>query len=176
MSAFIVNRQHIDAMVAVAMFGPSDAAPSPGSAWRLTRWLDTRPPQSSGMAWYIEHQQEASADGAGRLGDLLTLENVRSVEYRYSGADSLPGTYEGTTPDWINPYDTPAAELRRLPRPSAVECLKLLACYEYQSCEHPGWRDSEAAQFCDALRRQVVAYLPGFDAAPWEWTFPMASA
>lgn len=41
---------------------------------------------------------------------------------------------------------------------------------EYQSCEHPGWRESEAARFCDALRSHLIARLPGMDEAPWEWT------
>jgi hypothetical protein len=46
--------------------------------------------------------------------------------------------------------------------------LKAISCYEYQSCEHPGWRKSEAHAFCEALRDMAIGCLPGYDDAPWE--------
>jgi len=51
-----------------------------------------------------------------------------------------------------------------------VYALKAVCCYRYQSCEHPGWKGSEASRFCDALERVAVELLPGFSEAPWEWT------
>jgi len=50
---------------------------------------------------------------------------------------------------------------------SAVELIKALHCYEYQSCEHPGWRTSQAHSFCRALERRLIGELPGYDDAPW---------
>jgi hypothetical protein len=44
---------------------------------------------------------------------------------------------------------------------------KAIACYEYQACECADWEQSEAVQFCDALRRKMIARLPGYEAAPW---------
>jgi hypothetical protein len=73
-----------------------------------------------------------------------------SVDYRYGSHEQIP-FYRHTF---------------RLPRP-AVAVLKLIDCYEYQSCERPDWHESEAYAYCDALRRRLIAQLPGYDAAPW---------
>jgi len=50
---------------------------------------------------------------------------------------------------------------------TGVQALKLIACYEYQSCEHDGWETSQAKTFCDSLRNSVIAHLPGYDDAEW---------
>jgi hypothetical protein len=48
--------------------------------------------------------------------------------------------------------------------------LAAIAGYEYQACEHDGWRRSETARFCQALRLAMVRRLPGYDQAPWTWS------
>ena len=53
---------------------------------------------------------------------------------------------------------------------SPVVILSAIACYEYQSCEHPGWATSEAHDFCHALRIKMIRMLPGYADAPWEVT------
>jgi hypothetical protein len=53
---------------------------------------------------------------------------------------------------------------------SAIECCKALDCYEYQSCEHPGWSASGARAFCERLRSSLVGAMAGYGDAPWEWT------
>jgi hypothetical protein len=55
-----------------------------------------------------------------------------------------------------------------VPSPAAV--FKALDCYEYQSCEHAEWEDSEAKSFCDALRKRAGTKVPGYEEAPWEVT------
>jgi hypothetical protein len=65
--------------------------------------------------------------------------------------------------------------------------LKAVACFDYQSCEHPGWPDSKAHDLMEALHTAVLARhpdlgervngpfgetyryttLPAWDAAPW---------
>ena len=79
------------------------------------------------------------------LGRMLLRENIASVAYRYPDDtfDELPGSF------------------------SVVEVLKAIDCYEYQSCEHPQWKHSEAHAFCAALRRRLIGTLPGYDEAPW---------
>ena len=83
---------------------------------------------------------------------MLVEQNYRSVNHRYSEAGKPP------------PYffeRPPGVTLEPL------TVLKALDCYEYQSCEDPGWADSEAAHFCEALRRATIRMLPGYDKAPW---------
>ncbi len=172
MSAFIVSRHHIDALVAVALFGPTGVPISPHTAWHPVSWFDTEPPPGAGMTWCQEHRHTAELQDAHRIGEMLVLENVRSVNHRYPDTGTLPGPNDELA-EWATAYDTPLTALRRGRRPTAVEALKLVDCYEYQSCEHDGWRTSQARRFCDALRSRVVGFLPGYDEAPWEWTQPL---
>ncbi len=46
-----------------------------------------------------------------------------------------------------------------------VTLLKAVSCYEYQSCEHTDWNDSEAKKFCVNLREMLIGELPGYDTA-----------
>lgn len=98
-------------------------------------------------------------------GQMLWNENIKSVSARFpnEGVDTLPG---------------PIGEDYRF---MAIDCdrygfedfLKLgqvaksLDCYEYQSCEHDGWKDSQAHAFCEALRNLLLTRLPGFEEAEW---------
>lgn len=90
----------------------------------------------------------------GEVGAMLWAENVASVNHRYREEDWEP-VYE------FRPLlcsFTPA------------EVFKAIDCYEYQSCEHEGWETSEAASFCDALRRKYTYRVDGYSAAPWDWS------
>lgn len=144
MSAFVVSKAHIDAIISVARLGPAEADRSGVHWWPLAyadgttrRFVDVEP------------------DAAGAI---LLLENERSVAHRYS----RPFEPEGSGAACY----TFACPTRR---PTAVEALKLIACLDYQSCEHPGWRDSEAFAFCAALKDALISVLPGYGTAPWEW-------
>lgn len=105
-----------------------------------------------------------SYDNATEVGQRLLAENIASVSYRYSDWDpnDLPG-----------PIPTPKpADFRHTLRLDIrpVQLLKAIACYEYQTCEHPGWQTSAAKAFCDDLRHAAIYHLPGYDAADWEIT------
>ena len=92
-------------------------------------------------------------------------ENVRSVNHRY-GED-----------DQAEEYPAPAAEVVL----DAVAVVKAVDCYVYQSCEHPDWAATRAANYCARLRDAAMTGLPlaapqpgerrrypvGYDAAPW---------
>lgn len=133
MSAWVVSRAHIDALVlAGVQFGVLDR-PTPGSLTDL---------------------------GAG-----LWAENVRSVKHLYD-EDDQP-----------EPYTVAIAEVVLDP----VAVVKLVDCYVYQSCEHPGWAGSAAAGYCRRLRATVMGVLqhgdedqpgPGGQADPEEQAYP----
>jgi hypothetical protein len=118
-SAWIVSKDHIDAIVTADLGDPYREARDPAS-----------------------------------IGRMLWAENVRSVSYRYEGR------YDVDNPD------VAAYEFERWGLPPVV-VLKALDCYEYQSCETPGWKRSPSFEFCDRLRRSLISRLPGYDAAPW---------
>lgn len=138
MSAFIVNKEHIDALVRLAVV--HDVSWYDGGAMRYTRH---------------------DPDGVGLM---LLTENVNSVRYRYEDTplDHLPGPL---TAYWTKPYSySPMGKV-----PTAVQGLKLVACLDYQSCEHPGWEASNAHKFCESLKDALINVLPGYEEAPWEW-------
>ena len=82
---------------------------------------------------------------------MLVDENAASVNYRYDEDDAYIYAYQ-------QPQHTTWTD---------VEILKALDCYQYQSCEHPAWRDSQAHAFCRALEGRLIQALPGYDDAPW---------
>jgi hypothetical protein len=117
--------------------------------------------------WTRPDGQAARLDytNADEVGQMLLDENVASVQHRYPTVDltTLPGKVDC---EWLVPYKHVLAG--RLP--TLVEALKLLDCYEYQSCEHLGWDTSQANLFCRGLRSVLIHALPGYDEAPWGWT------
>lgn len=85
---------------------------------------------------------------ANAIGEMLWRENNRSVNYRYRER-----TY------------ALAYEYEACPLPARIIDIvpilgELLACYEYQSCEHPGWERSEARAFVQDMRAAALAALP----------------
>ncbi len=150
MSAWITSKAHIDALVTTARLGPTDAKDPSEPA-----------PWPDGLS-------------ADQLGQMLTSEMVASVSYRYphDAPDSLPG------PDdlWFQqPYRYQPT--RRL---TVAEAHRAAFCYEYQSCEHPAWKDSDASAFYAALLIWLLRIAPatyvnrygdelpvGWEDAPW---------
>lgn len=161
MSAFVVDKTHIDALVTAGLSGPR--------RYGDMRWLwpelsaeDERDAYEAGQPWgprAVELAQERTHfltdETAGRVGAMLWAENRASVNHRYD------------EDEWEPPY-----EFKRLGGTvDPVIVLKAIACYEYQSCEHPDWERSEAHTFVRALEAKMIRSLPGYDDAPgWDIT------
>ncbi len=97
----------------------------------------------------------------GDLCRMLDIENAASILHRYPTADD----------EETNVAPLTAAEWHRLvkrwwasPLP-IVDALKALASYEYQSCEHDGWKSSKAREWCNDARKSLCGSLPGWDAS-----------
>lgn len=163
MSAYIVNKAHIDALLRVAIEGPADRGPSyPGDGWLMSSYYHKQPDGR-----LTSH--EVSRETRDALGAMLIVECATSVRYRYHNEPlaDLPGPIDK---DFVRlallgqyTYNIRARHL------TAVEALKAIDGYEYQSCEHPDWEASEAYTFCETLRKYLISSLPGYDAADtWE--------
>ena len=110
--------------------------------------------RDGGLYWYDATNQTRKLDytTADEVGTMLLAENVKSVNHRYGE----------------NEESEPYAFTRVSGTPDPIVVLKAIACYEYQSCEHDGWKRSDAHAFCDALQSVAIHALPGYGNAPWE--------
>ena len=144
MSAFIVSKGHIRFLVEAA----GRLARDPVS-W----YHDGRRRQ---LSRFIKKESPDTLT-PNELGALLWEENIKSVDHRYSEENGV-GAYE---------------HVRTLLPIDPVQVFASLACYEYQSCEHPEWETSEAKVICDAIKDAAIRALPGSDATVWgvpeEW-------
>lgn len=139
MSAYIVDKPVIDALVALAQWGPKDRAPAyPGDGW-------------SGPYTYRDRSEQD-------IGAALVAENILSIQARYPDTIADPEHMPGPIVHYWEPTYTFDPTVKR---PTAVEGLAVIAHYEYQSCEHPEWMTSDAHEFCDGLRHSLIRELPG---------------
>ena len=153
MSAWVVSKAHIDVLVGAAM------------------QLGDR------GTFRYEHDgtgYKVCADNADRVGRMLIAECVTSVSYRYPGDD----VGKGELPGPIDAYYNRRYRFEPVKALSAAEIVKAAACYDYQSCEHPGWEASRAHALVHALvaaaggREQFngpteYTSTPDYEAAPW---------
>ena len=150
MSAFLVHEEHIDLLVRF------------GSASRYVASWEHRDGRYVDLREIMEDGETVALDYAGRT---LWLENLKSVRHRYPGdiSGNRPGPV-GLLDEHITGYSyhDPGVTLTPLEAIHACDCL------EYQSCEHPGWKTSEARRILDALRHVACALLEG-ERGPWGW-------
>lgn len=88
----------------------------------------------------------------------LWKENVNSLVSRY------PGSYQemvGECPVFTR------EEVRGSNNVSWGALAKVMACYEYQSCEHTKWEESDAHKMCRWFSGNLLKKLPGYDEQPW---------
>lgn len=150
MSAWIVSRTHIASLIDVAINGPADChiAPQPGSG-AFTGYFTWTAPDETAM--FGRRSERLDVGNANEVGQMLWDENYASVNYRYKSGDA-PERFKHMVVKH---------------RLTFAEAFKAINCYEYQSCEHPGWENSNAKAFCDALTARLIRAMPGYDDAPW---------
>lgn len=155
----MVDREHIDVLIAVGLRGPSGRVVSPDTAWHRLSWYSPGPDGEN-------ERHELDYTTADSVGEMLISTNFESICARYPDVMEDPENTPGPIARyWEAPYRWTDPRCRL----TAVEALKAIACFEYQSCEHAGWAGSEAKAFCDSLRQSVIHALPGMREAPWDW-------
>jgi hypothetical protein len=112
---------------------------------------------SAPRAWRREHRfmDKSWPDSSDELGDLLWRTNAEAV----------------LDPDWDDEPPPAAYIFEPIPCPvTAVEGLKAISCYGYQTADdRHRWEASAASAYCEWLRIQLIGYVPGFEDAPWGW-------
>lgn len=142
MSAYMVSKAHIDAMLTGA----------------------TRYSRPYGLSWYVGHERhELRYDNLDAIGQMLVDANLRSIHARYPDCRTNPDNTPGPIARY---WDVPYVHETRADF-SPVELLKAIDCFEYQACEDDDWETSEAHACCAALRHILIRVLPGYESAPW---------
>lgn len=153
MSAFIVSKSHIDALIVLGLRLPYPTA-SP------LRWSRVFNVWNSNTTGKLTHESQNA------VGQMLVDCCVESVSARYKDSD-LAGGLPGPTDEYYKrAYIWESVTIS----PTPVQGLKLISCYEYQSCEHEGWHEAEGKSFCQSLRHKLITELPGYEGADWEHT------
>jgi hypothetical protein len=184
MSAYMVDRDHIDFLVQSALAGATDSRGWLGSGDRHFSYYS----HARGVRVYVDpYADEPTSDAHSEtippsvLGQRLTDTNLESIQARYPDTIEDPeGTPGPCERYWEQPYvftpiDTGrqvysiAAGLKLAVEPVActAEAAAHIGHYEYQACEHDGWRESDAFAFCEALRERLLDKLPGAENASW---------
>lgn len=91
----------------------------------------------------IALRHEVSGPPPDDLGQMLWRENYKSTNYRYSERCRAPNFVFNA----------------RAKQPNDLEALKIVNCYQYQTCEHPGWPQSDAYALCKTLEDQLYEKL-----------------
>jgi hypothetical protein len=90
-----------------------------------------------------------------RIANLLSMENARSVNFRYPNHPAeLPHVFT-------------FHEIDRAPELTAIQALKSADCLRYQSCERPDYERTDAFSIVQRIRSEAIAMLPGYHEAPW---------
>jgi hypothetical protein len=92
------------------------------------------------------------------LGRMLWAENVKSLRHRYPTDRDAHRAYDAQVCGYSF---TEYVDIK--PGPIG----RLADFFDYQTCEHPTWRDSDSFFAVSELRVQLVRRLPGADATPW---------
>lgn len=124
------------------------------------------------VARYIRYGNPAwtLADNPTRAGQVLLRENAESMAYRYNMKDMDNDADGGTRPveylGYLAQADDYAYDARK-PRKlyTVPQILVALHSLEYQSCERPEFRQTEAHDLIRSIEGALIRAIPGYAAA-----------
>lgn len=113
--------------------------------------------QAGRFSWWSKQIVDRRRLGADcsydQIGQMLWSENEKSFNARYNETDKTC-YYEVHKETYLHVFEP-------------VQVIKSVKCYQYQSCEHSEWNDSEAKVFTDTLIDAAIRRLSGYDDALW---------
>jgi hypothetical protein len=153
MSAWIVSKQHIDVLVRGAL--------EQGGFHHHVRWYNVLPDHPGKFA-------TPEGEGvilASQLGQMLWRENHKSVNCRYSeNRRTPPYVYEEPSEFLFTKRDGWSTPQTRV-NPAVL--AKQVHCYNYQTCEHSGYRSSKAHSLVLYLGYAVSSNVEGYEDTVW---------
>lgn len=92
------------------------------------------------MVWFAIDNDLIGNETPDKFGQMLWDENYKSVNARYNEKDKAPKF------EYHPPVKVPAS-------PEAYAAI--FGCYDYQTCEHDGYKKSRAFKFVDWARKML---------------------
>ena len=144
MSAYLVNKDHIDLLCSAAEWVDSFHLYTRNEPRTLEMWDATDPARFDNGRTLRLHAGN-NADVLQLIGLELIAANVASLKARYDDAETM-------LDDYVTNY-----QYSRIDRDlcSIETALAAISGYEYQACETETWTQSFAYDYCNALRRQL---------------------
>lgn len=147
MSAYMVDREHINYLVSAAR-----------------KYAQGQ----YGFSWYWDGNHAKldpyDRDQASKLGQTLWNANLLSINARYPDTVSNPSNIPGVIDET---YIYAHSSDYRFDEIAPVQVFKSIQCLHYQSCEFDAWEKSEAFAILEALKSAAIHALPGYEAAKW---------
>jgi hypothetical protein len=171
MSAYFVDTATITVMLAAGIGHTEPGLIGNTMTSELSWWTTSMQrvrEQLNGGDRYDQFRRKLGYDNATEVGQMLLIENVRSLNYRYDldhdGEEKAKELIDYTlqVDEYVYP---PGGWIYRLTASDVFGCI---SNYEYQACEHPEWEDSEAHSFCLNLQHRLLRGL--CKDAPWGMT------
>ena len=100
--------------------------------------------------------------------EALVRANVISLATRYpDDADPVESFMGMSKAEFIQACQIEASRAWNVP---VIEILKSCNCFEYQACEYDDWPKSTANKILNAIRKDCINKLPGYEEAQWGYT------
>ena len=97
--------------------------------------------------------------------EALARANLLSLSVRYSDDADPANSFMGmSTAEYIAECKKEATRMWNVP---VIQILKSCDCFAYQSCEYDDWNKSTAHKILNAIRKEAISRLPGYDNAQW---------
>lgn len=160
MSAYMINNDTLDLLASSVEWGLHND----GLGLVLYHDIETNLPSGVYSQTYMENDTKFivfrfSREHAGWIKAVLHHENIKSLVARY-GDDPNDLKFQ------MHPY-------RRIDMDASENGYKTffgaVRCYEYQACEHAGWRTSLAKALTDAIKEKMMGL---FSSGKWEYNRP----
>ncbi len=103
------------------------------------------------LRFYKTSEDPASLMSTEEIGQYLVDENRRSVNKRYR-ANAVPSVFTFIQPVGLAP---------------AIQILKAISCYDYQSCENEDYTLSRAWRICNIISKTALKNIQGYNEAKW---------
>lgn len=102
----------------------------------------------------LDKKEYIDVENAADLALILAKENIKSLEALYPKYGPAGGFLCGTVEEFLAEVKLAAA--RRYDYEGLVEIKNTLYRYDYQACEHPDYRESDAYHLVRALKDQLL--------------------